>query len=255
MPSPFIMVAPNGAYKSKLDHKHLPITVQETVETAIACHKAGAHGLHAHVRDAQGNHSLDGGLYLELVQELKLKAPELLVQITTEAVGRYSPAEQRAVVRAVTPKAVSVAVREMLSDNDISAVQSFYHEMAEQQIDLQHILYSDEDVVWLDKLIHDGLIPSELNSVLFVLGRYSKGQVSSPKDLLPYLAARKDATNLKNGRFMVCAFGPQEIECLVGAAGVGGNCRIGFENNLFSSNTLHATNNQERVAELRLALA
>lgn len=254
MHSSFIMVAPNGAYKSKQDHKNVPITVSETVATAVACYNVGAHGLHAHVRNAHGEHCLDAGLYQELIQELTRVAPGLLVQITTEAVGRYSPQAQRDVVRAVKPKAVSVAIKEMLSDKDHTAIRKFYHEAAEHSIDLQHILYSKDDVLWLDKLINDGVIPQSLNSTLFVLGRYSDGQRSSPIDLPPFLAAKAQSVNLKDAPYMVCAFGPQEIDCLVAANKTGGDCRIGFENNLYTVDNLPATNNQERVQALCDAL-
>ena len=94
-PLPVLMVAPNGARRTKADHPALPVSVAETVEAALACHEAGAGGLHAHVRDRQGAHVLDAGLYRELIAEMGLRAPAMAVQITTEAVGRYSPAEQR----------------------------------------------------------------------------------------------------------------------------------------------------------------
>jgi len=40
----------------------------------------------------------------------------LVLQITSESVGRYSPAEQMAVVQAVRPEAVSLALRELAPD-------------------------------------------------------------------------------------------------------------------------------------------
>ena len=82
---PTIMVAPNGARRTKSDHPALPITIEELVETAMACQQAGADGLHAHVRDADGRHILDAGLYNELLAELNSATPDLYIQITTEA--------------------------------------------------------------------------------------------------------------------------------------------------------------------------
>ncbi|MEM8916119.1 MAG: 3-keto-5-aminohexanoate cleavage protein, partial [Pseudomonadota bacterium] len=117
-PLPTLMVAPNGARRTKADHPALPVTIPEIVATAKACFEAGADGLHAHVRDGDQRHVLDAGLYRELLSELSAQVPDLAVQITTEAVGQYSPPEQRAVVREVMPKAVSVALSEMLSDGD-----------------------------------------------------------------------------------------------------------------------------------------
>ncbi len=248
------MVAPNGAYKTKNDHPNIPVTAKETVDTALACYSVGAHGIHTHVRDEQGQHCLDAGRYLEVIQELHNTAPEFIVQITTEAVGRFSPLEQREVVNKVKPRAVSVAVREMLCDGDTEAIRTFYHQIVEQNIDLQHILYSDDDVLWLDKLIKTGVIPPMLSSSLFVLGRYSAGQLSSPDDLQPFLTAKSQSSFLSDARFMVCAFGPREIECLVSASIAGSDCRIGFENNLYKSPQHLASSNQERVSELKRAL-
>ena len=68
---PLIMVAPNGARRMKADHPALPLTVAETVETAQACHAAGAGALHLHIRDAEGRHSLDAGHYREALQALR----------------------------------------------------------------------------------------------------------------------------------------------------------------------------------------
>ena len=119
VPLPTIMVAPNGARRTKADHPALPVTIAETVETACACFAAGAGGIHAHLRDADQNHVLDAGLYSELIAEIGRAVPDMAVQITTEAVGRYTPEEQRAVVQAVMPNTVSVALREMVPDGVI----------------------------------------------------------------------------------------------------------------------------------------
>ena len=109
-----IMVAPNGARRGKADHPALPVSIPETVQTAVACRQAGAGAIHLHVRDGAGQHSLDPGLYREAVQAVAAATDSrMFIQITTEAVGRYRPDEQVATVKAVMPDAVSVALREM----------------------------------------------------------------------------------------------------------------------------------------------
>ena len=45
-----IMAAPNGARKVKTDHPQLPVSIDETIAAAKACHAEGASILHAHVR-------------------------------------------------------------------------------------------------------------------------------------------------------------------------------------------------------------
>ena len=64
---PKIMVAPNGARKTKEDHPNLPITISEIVKEAVNCFHKGANAIHAHVRDKKGDHCLDVGLYRELL--------------------------------------------------------------------------------------------------------------------------------------------------------------------------------------------
>ncbi len=254
IPLPKLMVAPNGARRGKSDHLRLPVTISETVETAIACQKAGADGIHAHVRDANGTHVLDAGLYVELMAELKTKAPELAVQITTEAVGRYTPAEQRELVHKIMPKLVSVALGEQLpNDSERPAATDFYHFARGAEIAVQHILYRAEELEHLTKLIDDGVVPANDLQVLFVLGRYTQGQNSEPGLLAPFLQMLEQCNITAD--WAVCAFGHGETACLVEAAGKGGKVRVGFENSLLRDDGTVARDNAERVTAVREAIS
>ncbi len=247
-PLPRLMVAPNGATRNKADHPALPITIAEIIETARACHVAGADGLHAHVRDELGQHVLDAGLYRELLDEMALQVPGLPVQITTEAQGRYTPAEQRALVRAVRPRMVSIALREMLADSDTQAVARFYDEITEAKTSVQHILYDMPDVERLACEISHGMLGNEPIAVLLVLGRYADGKRAVPADLNPMLATLRAL--LPGADWAVCAFGPRETDCLLHAHTMGGKLRVGFENNLAGRDGRIAPDNASRVAEV-----
>ena len=248
MPLPEIMVAPNGARRTKNDHPALPINIEDTVSTARACFENGADGIHAHVRDAAGRHVLDVGLYRELIDELGRQVPQLAVQVTTEAVGMYSASEQRAMVKSLMPKSVSVALSEMLSDDNMQAAKLFYHFSVEHEIAVQHILYSPEHFETYVTLIAKGVIPSSSNQILFVLGRYVVDQQSQPEDLEPFLEILSQQD--KEFDWAVCAFGVQETNCLLAAYRAGGKVRVGFENNLFNTDGRLAKDNAERVSEI-----
>jgi len=246
---PRIMVAPNGARRGKADHPALPVTIAETVETAMACHAAGAGAIHAHVRDTEGRHVLDAGLYRELTGELARAVPEMIVQITTEAVGRFTPAEQRAVVDEVGPVAVSVALREMVADAGEEAEGArFYARCRERDIAVQHILYEPGEVARLGRLIAVGVIPRDAVSVLYVLGRYAADQESDPADLAGFVAAASDLPAAPE--WMVCAFGHGETAALAAALKAGGKARVGFENSLWNADGSLARDNAERVAAI-----
>lgn len=248
MTLPRVMVAPTGARLTKADHPALPITIAEIVETAVACREAGADGLHAHVRDAEGRHVLDAGLYRELIAELSRTAPGFYVQITTEAVGRYSPAEQRALVETLRPAAVSIALREITQEEDEQVTARFFASCREAGTEVQHILYDAGDVERLAALIARGTVAAGGLAVLHVLGRYTSGQVSDPAALDPLLAVQAAAGLSPD--WGLCAFGPTETECLRAAIIRGGKARIGFENNRLNRDGSIAADNAARVRDL-----
>lgn len=245
------MVAPNGARRTKADHPALPMTIEETVATAVECFDAGADGLHLHIRDEAGAHTLDIALYKEALQELAVAVPKMAVQITTEAVGRYEPSEQRDLVIQLRPQLVSISITEMTSDNDPVAAMEFYQMCHSENISVQHILYLADDVsAWFD-LMHQAKLETRSRQLIFVLGRYTQGQASDPAMLQEYLQ-RLQYLKLDYAEidWSVCAFGQQETACLVAAHQAGGKMRVGFENSLWNADGTVADSNAERVREI-----
>ena len=251
--SPVIVaVAPNGARKTKADHPAVPITAEEIAATAAACREAGAAMIHLHVRDADGRHSLEVETYRAATAAVRAAVGrDLVVQVTTEAVGRYRPEEQMRMVRALKPEAVSLAVREIVPDEAAEPEAAAFLAWVEAEGILpQYILYSDDDLRRFDDLIARGVVPGERQLVLFVLGRYTKGQTSEPRDLLPFLDA-----NSRDHLWSVCAFGPRETACAVAAAALGGHVRVGFENNLHLPDGTLATDNAALVTAVAEGLS
>ena len=227
-----IMVAPNGARKTKLDHPALPISIEETVKEAVNCHVAGATVLHAHVRGKQNEHVLDVGLYRELIAEMNQQTPDMLVQITTEAVGIYSIEQQVACVQTLVPEMTSIALREISSNySEPDTAQTFFTWTETAGVHIQHILYSVEDLSHFIQYRQQGIIPDSHRCVLFVLGRYAADFQSDPSDLVPFLQA-----DLGELDWFTCAFGLQEQACVMSGIENGGHARIGFENNLHLPN-------------------
>ena len=228
--SPLIItVAPNGAYKTAADHQAVPTTAAALAAEARACLEAGAAMMHMHVRQPDGRHSLDAQIYREALAAVKREVgDQLLVQVTSEAAGIYRAAEQIAMVRELRPEAVSIGLREIaVPDIPEAELGDFLGWLARERVMAQMILYDAADVARWQALRARGLVPPGAWSVLFVLGRYSAGQVSSPRDLLPFLQAFDGTLP-----WAICAFGREENACVTTAAAFGGHVRVGFENNL-----------------------
>ncbi len=246
---PPVMVAPNGARLTHADHPAIPVTIAETVETAAACHTAGAGAIHAHVRDAGGAHVLDRGLYAELLAELSRAVPGMAVQITTESQGRYSPEEMRAVTTGLQPDGISVALREMLSEGETAQVQWFYADMADRDVAVQHILFDSTDAARLCHLIRAGALPPGAPQVLFVLGRYAVPEGVPPQTIAAFLDTLRRG-GVEQADWAVCAFGARETDALAEAFRLGGKARVGFENSLLRADGSVARDNAQRVADI-----
>ena len=81
-----------------------------------------------------------------------------------------------------------------------------------------------------------------------VLGRYA-GSLSHPVDVAAFLRHMP-----RSWIWGVCAFGPQELACVVQAALAGGHCRVGFENNLLRADGTPLRDNAEQVVRLKRVL-
>ncbi|WP_029008061.1 3-keto-5-aminohexanoate cleavage protein [Azospirillum halopraeferens] len=241
-----LMVAPNGARRTKADHPALPMTPAELARTAAECRDAGASLLHLHVRDSRGRHILDADAYRDALAAVRDAVGEsMILQITTEAVGLYDRHAQMAVTRSVRPEAVSLAVRELIPDVAAEPeAGAFLEELHRAGTLVQYITYGPDEVLRLVDLSRRGVVPEPAPSVLFVLGRYGGGADGRPSDLCPFLTAWTDG----GGDWAVCAFGAEEAACAGAAIAMGGHARVGFENNLRLPDGTPAAGNADLVS-------
>lgn len=243
------MVAPNGARHGKDAHPALPVTEAELVETAVSCLAAGAGAIHIHVRDADGRHVLDVPAYNSAVAAIqKATDGQMLVQVTTEAVGRYTPDEIADVLATVQAPAISVAMRELIPSDAYEAhgaktlVAGLKRGFA-----IQHLLYTPTELTRFIGLVERGIVPDENLDILFVLGRYG-GDDTQPQDLADYLSVLRASSLADKAAWTVCAFGPPETRALGAAMAMGGKARVGFENNFRQPDGSVAMDNAARVA-------
>ena len=243
-----VAVAPNGGRKTKADHPALPTSADELARTAAECLERGASMIHLHVRDRAGASILDAEAYrLVMARICQTVGDRLVVQITSEAMGRYTPAQQRSVILQTNPEAVSLALRELAPDKaDEKDFGLFLGKLKQMSIWPQFILYTPEEAKRFALMQTRGLIPFEAPAVLFVLGRFSLLRTAAPVDLLPFIAPDMPRFSF----WSVCAFGRREAACVTAAALLGGHARLGFENNLVLPSGERAASNADLVETL-----
>ena len=243
-----IMVAPNGARRTKADHPALPILPQELGTTARACQEAGAGAIHLHVRDRDDRHSLDPERYRAAIAAVEAAAPGMAVQVTTEAAGLFDLRAQIASVAALNPACVSMSVSEMLREGR-DVADRFLTRAAERGTAIQFILYDPGDIrvfagLWREGALHLRAAPR----VIVVVGRYADRQTADLAQYEALHAALKAERLTDEAVWMTCAFGTGEMACLARTIDDGGHVRVGFENAIVDSEGRPARDNAERVA-------
>lgn len=246
-----LAVAPNGARRTHADHPAIPLTASALAETASACEAAGASLIHLHVRDSEGGHLLDAAAYREAIAAVReAVSGDFIIQVTTEAAGKYRPEEQMAVVRALAPEAVSMAVRELVPPGcDEGEAGAFFQWLGSRGVSSQYIVYSAGELERFNELRKRGVIPAGPASVLFVLGSYRHAKDGKPEEIDAFLTALEPGDE-----WSICAFGCYESQCVARAAVLGGHARVGFENNLWLPTGETAADNAALVGIARQAI-
>jgi 3-keto-5-aminohexanoate cleavage enzyme len=244
--NPLIVIsAPNGARLSRSDHAALPITPTELADTAEALVATGVSVLHLHVRDEHDRHSLAPDYYRSAMTSIQDRVgDDLIIQITSEAVGIYDRHQQMQMVRELQPEAVSLALRELCPDTASEAEAcDFFTELAERKCWIQFILYDAEDVRRFERLRVTGRLGRSDPFALFVLGRYTDKLLGNPDDLNQFMA------NSEHSHFpwAMCCFGHTESLAAEIACQNMGHIRIGFENNRQLPDGTIAADNQTLI--------
>ena len=241
-----VAVAPNGARKTKADHKNIPLNTSEIAQTAHDCLAAGASMMHLHVRKPEDNsHSLSPKYYQLAIDAINDSCnQEMFIQVTSEAVGIYSPEEQFEMIHTLKPTAVSIGLREIKSLNE-AVIHQHFVEMKKLNIYPQIILYNQDDLNnyhdWLERKV----LPGTAYPILLVIGRpNTEGSFENS-----YLI-NDNIEKLQASSWMICAFGENEFAAAKLAANLGGHIRIGFENNNVLADGTDADDNAALINQI-----
>ncbi len=241
-----LAVAPNGARKTKTDHPNIPLNSAEIAQTASDCLTAGASMMHLHVRNPEDNsHSLSVALYEKAIAAIDDACEQkMFVQVTSEAVGIYSPEEQFTMIHALKPTAVSIGLREIKSLEE-SVIHEHFIQLREANILPQIILYNEYDLKNYHDWLARNVLPGNAYPILLVIGKPTpEGSFDNS-----YL----NETNIKSlqaSSWMICAFGENEFAAAKLAANLGGHIRIGFENNSSLADGSEAKDNASLIIQI-----
>ena len=241
-----ITAAMVGAEVTRAQQPHLPITPIEIISAAVACYEAGAAIIHIHVRDAAGNATQDAGLFREVVEGIRARC-DVITQVSTggavwmSAEERLQSIECRPDMATLTTGTVNFG--DGVFKNDRGLVETFARRLREYGIVPEIEIF---DVGMLDEAIRlrsMDLItdPIHFDFVMGVpggLGAEAAHLVHMVRSLPP------------GSTWSVAGMGRHQLTLGTIALAMGGNVRVGFEDNIYYRKGQLATSNAELVARV-----
>jgi uncharacterized protein (DUF849 family) len=255
---------------------YLPITPEQIAREAIAARKAGAASVHLHARDPKtGAPTMDLGLFQEFCQEVHRQS-DVVICITTGGAPTMTPEERMVAVRKFKPELASInmgsinfglfPIMEKIKEYKF-AWEKEYLERSKDNI-FKNTFYDQERIFkimrdngtkpelecydvghlyntayWMDK----GAInpPAWLQLIMGIMGA-----IQPSVENLVFMKETADKLFGKDYVWSVLPTGRHEFNlCTVGAV-MGGNVRIGMEDNLYLAKGRLAKSNAEMVEKM-----
>lgn len=242
-----ITVAPTGPLTTRENHPGLPVTPREIGEAVAEAAAAGAAVAHIHARDRDERPIADPAVYAEIAREIRARC-DIVVQAST-GVGLEVSCEERLEIIASDQVEVTMATLNPASmtfgqgtfSNPPWFVEQLAQLMRDRRIQPELELYDFGHVPLCLDLVKRGLVDGPLQ-FSFVMG--VRGGMPGDPALLPMLVAM-----LPEGAiWQAIGIGRAQLPLSFAALALGGNLRVGFEDNVYFRRGELAESNAQFVA-------
>jgi len=244
-----ITVAPTGSGPQWQKTPYLPIAPAEIAEEAVKAYEAGASVAHIHVRDPKTKAPRpDVELYREVTTRIRDKS-DMVIQLTTGGGGPYGVSvEQRMSALELSPEFASLNVATMTFGDSVfmnqpEVVEKVATTMRDRGIKPEIECYDVGHIELAIGLVDKGLLkdPLRISLVLGVKG----GIPGTPENLIHMQRC------LPRGcRWNVIAVGRTQFPLLTQGILLGGDVRVGMEDNIYVAKGVLAKGNAELVSKI-----
>jgi uncharacterized protein (DUF849 family) len=270
-----VTAAITGSIHTPSMSPYLPITPDEIAEEAVRAHGAGAAVAHIHARNPEtGQPSADPDLYAEIAAKIKAKCDIILCITTGGGLGMTTQERVRTIPK-LKPELASFNFGSM--NFALFHALEGYREL-KQPWESQYLGMTEDFILpntfktlreFAEVFGENGTQPElevydlgMLNNLAFMLGKgqlkkpvYIQfvfgilgGMPATPENLMFMFRTAKDAV----GEFTwsVCAAGRHQVRMCTLALLLGGNARVGLEDNLYLEKGVKAKSNAEQVEKM-----
>ncbi|HAN86352.1 MAG: 3-keto-5-aminohexanoate cleavage protein [Bacillota bacterium] len=235
-----------GAELSREQAPYLPLTPKEIGEAAEEARKAGASIVHLHVRDDEGKPSQDIEVFRKAIDEIR-KRTDVIVQISTGgAVG--TPIEERMRPLDLAPEMATLTTGTVnfgdeVFMNEPKAIEALAVRMKEKGVKPELECFDVGHIANALRLARRGIVEEPLYFD-FVMG-VPGGIPGTVPDLMHCVNSLPPGT-----RWQVAGVGRAELQLAAVAIVLGGNVRVGFEDNIYYSRGVLAESNAQLVSRI-----
>ena len=259
-----LTVACTGAWPKKADSPYVPLTPQEEADEIVLCGEAGASIAHIHVRDDEHNASMDFDKFAETVELVRSRSDIVINLTTSGGLGLDDDVRMRP-FQELRPEIASFDAGTMnwahstIFENSPKFLEKLAISMVDCQVKPEIEIFDVGMIYNLVYYIKKGLIQTPPH-IQFVLGAPG-GMTAEVKNLMFLLSVCKD--NLGNNfTWSALGIGRGHLPIMYAALALGGNVRVGMEDNIFyrkgqlaKSNTEFVERTKRMVAELDKSIA
>jgi uncharacterized protein (DUF849 family) len=267
LPKVFITCAITGNLTTPDQTPHLPIAPEQIANSALEAAEAGAAIAHIHVRDPEtGKPSMDTALYRDVIERIRAKNTQLVINLTTGPGGRFVPSEddpriagpgttllapEKRVehIAALKPDICTLDLNTMNSGGQVvintpGNVRRMAEVINAAGVKPEIELFDSGDIALMHDLLKDGTLAGPVLTS-FVLGvRY--GFQPSPETVLY-------ARNLlpSDALFTAIGIGRAAFQAVAMSYLAGGHIRVGLEDAVYLDRGVLAPSNASMVEKAR----
>lgn len=235
-----LTAALTGAVTPKNIAPYIPITPAEIAEDAYKCWQAGASVVHLHMRDDQGLGSMDKHKFKETIDRIKERC-DVVINVTTAGDHRATDEQRMEHLAYVQPEIASFDAGSFnwMPDGVFVNSPKFLSKLGSTMLELgikPELEIFDSGMIHSCKyFLEKGSLqaPLHFQLVLGVLG----GVMATVEDLV-YLKSLLPA----GSTWSAFGIGRAHLPIMMATLAMGGNIRVGLEDNVYYKKGVHATN-------------
>ncbi len=237
-----ITAAVTGAWPKKEQSPHVPMTPQEIAEDVYKCYLAGASIAHLHMRDDEGNGTMDKGKFEETINLIRQKC-DIVINCTTSGDLNATDETRQAHLKSLKPEMASYDCGSMnwmhsgLFINHPKFLEELGYTMQECNVKPEIEIFDAGMVYNSLHYLKKGVLKGPLH-YQFVLG--AAGGTAATVENLVYLKSLIP----EGSTWSAFGIGKGHVPIMLTAIAMGGHVRVGLEDNLYYRPGVLATNEQ-----------